>query len=276
MSKRVKRKSKRPRKKILLFLVEGKTDKITLSVQIEAFLDKCNIQGILPRFVMVAGGGDSTSDKELNPEMIEMEISKIIDMHDNDRGEFIYLKDVVKMVQIVDMDGAFIEDDSIIQRDEEWKRIENRTYFLDRVETDNALYTRKSFERKRRNIEHLSTIKTFHLGSHDVEYSIFFFASNLEHFLYDEQNCDDYMKKAKAQRFHDECLENEALFLRVMRDGDYVLKDKSYEESWAYIKEPGLNSLTRCSNINLLFRDLEDWGERFSMEQEVNQEGSPT
>ena len=46
MGKRTKTKSKRKGDKILLFLVEGDSDKRTLETPIEAFLDNQGISGI--------------------------------------------------------------------------------------------------------------------------------------------------------------------------------------------------------------------------------------
>ena len=57
-----------------------------------------------------------------------------------------------------------------------------------------------------------------------------------------------------------------------MGTGDYLLKDMSYAESWNHIRERGLNSLSRCSNINHMLVDLASWGKRFMEEQNADEE----
>lgn len=132
MSKRTKTKSKRKRNKVLLFLVEGDSDVRTLETPIEAFLDNEGISGITVKFAKLSKtkdgkkipGGDPTSDIDIYPGNIEEQITKRVD-RTTDEGVFIYPKEVVKIVQVVDMDGAYVLDENIHRRSEKELREEN-------------------------------------------------------------------------------------------------------------------------------------------------------
>ena len=274
MAKRTKAKSKRKRNKVLLFLVEGDSDVRTLDAPIEEFLDSQGIVGITVKFAKLSKtkdgrkvlGGDATSDIDIYPGNIEDQITKRVD-RTTDEGVFIYPKEVVKIVHIVDMDGAYVLDESIVRRSDKDMREENREYFKDRIETDNLFSTTRNLQRKRENLDYLVGLDTFKLGSNSVEYSIFFFSSNLEHFMYGIQNMDGDKKVGAAKDFSLGCMDDFELFEKKMRTGEYLLKDMSYSESWNFIRERGLNSLSRVSNINHMFVDLISWGQRFMEDQ---------
>lgn len=279
MSKRTKTKSKRKRNKVLLFLVEGDSDVRTLETPIEAFLDNEGISGITVKFAKLSKtkdgkkihGGDPTSDIDIYHGNIEKQITKRVD-RTTDEGVFIYPKEVVKIVQVVDMDGAYVLDENIHRRSEKELREENREYYEECIETDNLFATTRNLQRKRENLDYLVGLDTFKLGSNSVEYSIYFFSSNLEHFMYGIQNMDGDKKVGTAKDFSLECMDDPTLFEKKMGTGDYLLKDMSYAESWNHIRERGLNSLSRCSNINHMLVDLASWGKRFMEEQNADEE----
>ncbi|MCR5214914.1 MAG: hypothetical protein K6E10_10915 [Eubacterium sp.] len=269
LTKRNKLPQKKKRKKVILFLVEGDTDKITLEASIDKFISGLEIEDIIIKFASmnkreggkIANGGDFTSDKEVYPGNIEEKVSYRIDLMKDD-GK-IYPKDVVKIIQLVDLDGAYVDKDIIIKRDDRKSKIENRVYFEDRIETDNDFSTRRNLQRKRENLDFLSSKETFKLGSKTIDYSIYFFSSNLEHFLYNEQNLSLDDKVVKSYEFERDCNIDLNYFYSKMWTGDYLLKDMTYMESWDYIRKNGNKSLSRCSNINILFSDLKEWAERY-------------
>lgn len=276
MGKRTKTKSKRKGDKILLFLVEGDSDKRTLETPTEAFLDNQGISGIKVKFAKLSktedgkkvSGGDPTSDISIYPENIEEQITKRVD-RTTEEGVFVYPKEVVKIIQIVDLDGAYVLDENIHRRSDKDLRGEKRAYYADHIETDNLFATTRNLQRKRENIDYLVSLENFKLGSKSIEYSIYFFASNLEHFMYGIQNMDGDKKIGCAKDFSLACMDNPELFEQKMRTGDYLFRDLTYAESWDFIRKRGLNSLLRASNINHMFEDLTSWGKRF-MEEQIN------
>ncbi len=260
---------------MLLFFVEGDSDIRTLETPIEAFLDGIGIEGLIIKFTKLSknsdgeeiSGGDPTSDIDVYPGNIEQSISDRIDREKE--GIYIYPQEVVKIIQIVDIDGAYIDNQSIVERDTTSKK-ENRTYFEDRIETNDKFATERNLQRKRENLDFLSSKRTFKLKSRTVEYSIYFFSSNLEHFMYGEQNMESCRKVGAAADFSSKCMDDLEVFYNKMRFGEFLLKELTYDESWNYIKERGLRSLSRISNINHLFSDLENFGKRFMEDQEEN------
>lgn len=198
------------------------------------------------------------------------EVSELLwDKGNTVEGVFVYPKEVVKIIQIVDLDGAYVLDENIHRRSDKDLRGEKRAYYADHIETDNLFATTRNLQRKRENIDYLVSLENFKLGSKSIEYSIYFFASNLEHFMYGIQNMDGDKKIGCAKDFSLACMDNPELFEQKMRTGDYLFRDLTYAESWDFIRKRGLNSLLRASNINHMFEDLTSWGKRF-MEEQIN------
>lgn len=256
--------------------MEGVSDIRTLESPIGAFLDSIGIEGLIVKFAKLSknsdgeeiSGGDPTSDIDIYPGNIEQSISDRIDRV-TEEGIYIYPQEVVKIIQIVDTDGAYIDNQRIVERDTTSKK-ENRSYFEDRIETNDKFATERNLQRKRENLDFLSSKRTFKLKSRTVEYSIYFFSSNLEHFMYGEQNMESCRKVGAAKDFSLSCMDDLEVFLNKMRFGEFLLKELTYDESWNYIKERGLRSLSRVSNINHLFSDLENFGKKFMEDQEEN------
>ena len=104
---------KRPKKKIVLVLVEGQSDINALSYAIPQLYD--DIDEEYEVFFPVLHdekqtGGDITSKYGVRPDNIERLISKLfIDDFLKDYG--LYPKDITEIIQIVDVDGVFIDDD---------------------------------------------------------------------------------------------------------------------------------------------------------------------
>ena len=124
----------RPKKKILLFLVEGYTDINVLSSPIISFVENNSLsdQEFIVEFCSYrdenASGGDVTSRNGVNPDNIESVISKNVIKPFFSRNQHYYLKDVYKVIMITDLDGAYISDENIIKCEEpEEKLIYNST-----------------------------------------------------------------------------------------------------------------------------------------------------
>lgn len=76
MGKRTKTKSKRKGDKILLFLVEGDSDKRTLETPIEAFLDNQGISGIKVKFAKLSKTEDGKKVIQRQTLVFTLKISK--------------------------------------------------------------------------------------------------------------------------------------------------------------------------------------------------------
>ena len=120
-------------------------------------------------------------------------------------------------------------------------------------ETAEAVKTRN--EQKAANIRHLLTLDTIKVDSKTCPYSVYFFSSNIDHYLHDKLYLSGREKIAKAESFADLCDEDPEWFIRRICQHSQALKGMTREESWAYIME-GTNSVKRHTNFNLYIENL--------------------
>lgn len=94
-------------KKIILVLVEGPTDEDALAVVFEKILEEQQIE-----FDVLHT--DITAKEEMTSKYIVKEIKKKADAY-LERNPFIEKKDILKVVQLIDTDGAFVDSSQIMQ-----------------------------------------------------------------------------------------------------------------------------------------------------------------
>ena len=85
--------------KIILFLVEGPTDEDTLALIYSKVLHT-----------------DITADEEMTVKYIEVRIKKAVDIY-LQRNPFLKKSDILKVIQIIDTDGAFVPSTFVKQSD---------------------------------------------------------------------------------------------------------------------------------------------------------------
>lgn len=109
--------------------------------------------------------------------------------------------------------------------------------------------------RKRENLDYLSSLSELSIKSKRPKYSVFFFSSNLDHFLYGDANLSAREKTSKSDEYA-ACYELDPDgFVSAIKDTPGALLDMDYEQSWRFIKEES-NSIKRYSNINILLDRL--------------------
>ena len=104
---------KRPKKKIVLFLVEGMSDKNAFEIPFGQLLEDID-PDILLEFAMVMNddghaGGDITSKNGIYPDNIERFIDEIM-VSPFLKQTGLCPKDILEIVHFVDTDGAYIDD----------------------------------------------------------------------------------------------------------------------------------------------------------------------
>ena len=104
----------RPRKNVILFLVEGYTDAITLERPIQAYVQSLGEQY---EATILSTDHDVTSDKRNTPENIMEVINRHYFRPYFSANEFYYPKDILEVVQICDIDGTFVPEDSCKEYD---------------------------------------------------------------------------------------------------------------------------------------------------------------
>ena len=220
------------RKKVVLFIVEGINDKTCLEGVLSKIIDSNEV-----RFQITEG--DITSQNGIDEFKIRNEIGKIVksfkDKYHLNPEHF------MEVVHIIDTDGAFIDDKSIIYAD-----VESPQYYDDGIKTKNVDDIISRNHRKRAIIERMLKISSV-LKS--VPYSVFYFSSNMDHVLHGKANMEQKEKDNYADAFDDRFADDPSGFLKLMCESAFTVNG-TYQESWEYIKV-GNNSVCQHSNFSV-------------------------
>lgn len=255
-------KGKRPHRKVVLILVEGQSEINSLKPAISALYDSIDpeVEVFFPTIIEDGCDtcGDITSKHGINPNVIEGCIYKLFLKTFFDK-EKIYPKDVDEIIQIVDLDGAYLPEEQVICGEN--PNGENKPYYgeggIITTDVDSIIERNK---RKQKNLDYLSTLTEIHIKSKKPKYSVYFFSSNLDHFLYGDANLAVREKTKKADEYASRYELDSVGFVSEIKATSGALVGMDYKQSWDFIKK-GNNSIKRFSNINLLLDRLLSEGE---------------
>ncbi len=221
-------------KKILLFIVEGPTDEISLGLILSKLFDNEDV-----KFKVVRG--DITSDRGSNSQNIIKKVNKQIKAF-LDNNHFTK-KNIKKVIHLVDIDGVYIDDADVIEN----KQIDGILYFEDHMEAPDRKCAIERNKQKKLLLNKLCT--TTEISK--IDYKMYFFCCNLEHVLHNNQNADDDSKRDLALSFSDMYAENPNEFITFINSSEFKAEG-DYAETWEVLKKDK-NSLSRLSNFHLLF-----------------------
>jgi hypothetical protein len=222
-------------KRLLLFIIEGATDKITLeNILKKNFPDK--------KICFKTVKGDITAEENTDADNIEGKLYSCVKDFLARNGGF-KRTDIIEIVQLTDVDGAFLSNKRVVYNKEV-----DLSYYEKRIESNKSYKIMERNERKSAVLSHLSAIGQ--IGG--IKYSLYYFSSNIEHVLHGKQLCTDAEKENKAYEFAQAFQNREEAFVQFLTD-EGVAVDLPYAESWELVKK-GANSLKRLTNINLLFK----------------------
>lgn len=248
---------KRPKKKIVLILVEGQSDMNALQIVLPKLYQQVDeeIRVYFPTIQDVnQTGGDITSKYGIKPDNIEGCINKLF-LYPFFQTTGLYPKDITEVVQIVDLDGAYVPADAIYEYDDPESETRNVTYFDNCIRTKNVNKIIERNLRKMGNLSHLASMDTIKVKTKVIKYSAYYFSSNLDHYIHHDANLSAQEKCNKADDYSVMCSADMKFFLNsFMEDCDAAL-GMTYDESWNFIKE-GKHSLERHTNMNLLFQKI--------------------
>lgn len=223
-------------KKTIIFIVEGPSDKNAL----ESIFKR-----IYKRNKEIDFGftnGDITSDPKVTLANVEDRIYQAA--QDVIKDKKLKNSDVIQIVQIFDMDGAYIPDTAIVN---------GSTYALEYSTTNiSCTYPQRAKDRNEKKREilnyllNLTRIKTF-------PYEKYFMSCNLDHALYNEINLDERLKLEYADEFYEKFIDKEYLFPAFLESDVVNGVPDNMGASWRYIKE-GLRSLERHTNLHIYFK----------------------
>lgn len=283
MSKRINKEKQTPN--VVIFLVEGDSDQIALETGLSelifsAFPDY-EVRFLLQQRLVSSSdvemddsndteeeescgeqeykyGGDITTSSFVTPSNIETKIANRFIKPATKAGGGFYPKLIAKIIHIVDLDGTYLPEKCIVPLSTEradWKGL----YYNGTdgsIESHEREDTIDRNERKQKNIDYLLSLSNqgIKIETRTIPYEIYFFSSNLDHFINHDANLKT-CKKYNADLF----LRTYGLFPERFRqfffDDSASIGHMGYYESWAEIKRES-NSVKRFTNIDCLIISL--------------------
>lgn len=228
-------KPKFPKKKVVLFIVEGASDKQALSsILTKLYRDNHHIKFAITN-------GDVTSDPQNTATQVENVVAGIVKTYITENK--LKKSDLFQVVQIFDMDGAYIPDEAIIRGS--FGKFYYSPTNISCLTPGDAISRN---ERKRSLMDALLLLPSIY----GLPYEKYFMSCNLDHVLYDEQNLEADEKLDRADEFRQAFQDREHIFPVFLKQcaGEDLPQD--LEDSWTYIRS-GLHSLERHTNLHLYF-----------------------
>jgi predicted RNA-binding protein associated with RNAse of E/G family len=222
-------------KKVILFIVEGITDKTALGAVLDAILSNEKIHFAITE-------GDITTKDDVNASNVIRRINEIVKFT-QERYHF-KASDLLEVVHLIDTDGAFISDDAVIDNPD----ATHIQCTLQDIQTNDV---GKIIER---NQKKLSLVKLLRSKTeiNKKSYKMFYFSRNQEHVLHNEaRELPPSEKNALADQFDDLYGDTPEAFLEFIKSTDFAVPG-DYAETWNFI-EDGTHSLERWSNFHLYF-----------------------
>lgn len=223
------------RKKIVLVIVEGASDETALGVALSQFFDKDTI------YIHIMHG-DITTRKGVNSQNI---ISKLgNDITAFAKSRHYNARDFKQIVHIIDIDGAYIPNEKVIE-----KNCEGVLYESDGIYTIDVKRIITRNLQKRENI--------FRLKSNgkiwNIPYRVYYMSCNLDHVLYNKRNSTDEEKENNAYAFAKKYKNDVAGFVEFICNSDFSING-DFKESWDHI-EKDMNSINRYSNFSICIQE---------------------
>ena len=223
-----------PRKKILFVIVEGPSDDAALSVLLSRFFDS--------NVVHVHGMHcDITTELGVTPNNIVRTIGDCVKKF---AGRLYKSGDFCQIIHSVDMDGAFIPNNAVVEDASAAKPI----YSITEIRTRQKSGIENRNLRKRENLNRL--LSTPEIGK--IPYRVYYMSCNLDHALYGKLNSTDEEKENDAFFFAKTYMSDIPGFIQFISESDFSVTN-SYQQSWQYIRED-LHSLERHTNLGLCFK----------------------
>lgn len=226
-------------KKVILFVVEGTSDKEALEPIISELIDTS-----LVRFEVLRGDATASTSEPYYRKNMKNRIKIIVDNYlENNRG--ILKKYIEKIIYITDTDGCFIADENIYYS----KKDKAFRYEDDGIYTNNVESAMKRNALKSKNLNVLYSTSVIY----NLPIEAYYFSCNLDHVLYNIRNLRQELKEDYAIDFAERYEGKEQTFIDFLSK-ENIPMGKNSRESWIQIKE-SLNSLLRHSNFHLFFKN---------------------
>lgn len=225
-------------RKVVFVIVEGPSDETALGIVLNRIFDKESV------YIHIMHE-DITTKRNVNSENIVSKVGNEIKAY----AKFNHYKqsDFKEIIHIVDMDGAYLSDDKIIEDISENKLV----YCDDGIHTSNK---NKVIFRNRQKTDNLLRLRS--CGNiWKIPYKIYYMSCNLDHVLYNKRNSSDEEKETDAHNFAKKYRNNTEAFIKYICDSDFSFKG-GFKESWNFI-ECDMHSIERHTNLSVCISECE-------------------
>ena len=224
------------RKKIVFIIVEGPSDEEALGVILNRIYSSNVVYVHIMHF-------DITTERGVTGSTILSRVGDIIRQYAASNH---YNKaDFKEIIHIIDMDGAYIPNENVIE-DQEAGRL---MYSTTGIRASDKQKIEQRNQQKRSNTNVLCTPKEIW----DTPYKAFYMSCNLDHVLYNKLNSSDEEKEIDSFNFAKKYKDKVHDFTNFISCSCFSVMI-GYQESWDYIKQ-GLHSLERHTNLGLCFKE---------------------
>ena len=170
---------------------------------------------------------------------------------------FIYPKDIVEVVQITDLDGSFVPNENCKMFTPDIFAEDGYIYMPPYIYGSSAEDVIDRNRVKATNLLFLAGLQTIKVKTKTVPYSIFYFSSNIDHFLYDKPNGTPSEKVSRAESFADSIEMKGIDIVDYFSRHQYATPIMNYAESWEYVVKEK-RSICRGTNLNVYLNTLKD------------------
>lgn len=227
------------RKKIVFVIVEGISEQDALGAILSNIYDKDTV------WVQVLRK-DITSEYGVTPSNILSKLGDEVRGYANSNS--FKKSDFKEIIHIVDMDGAYIPNENVIED----HNASNPVYSLTEIRTADKPGIEVRNQNKRVNINKICSCKELW----SVPYSAYYMSCNLDHVLYNKLNSTDEEKERDSFQFAKRYKEKTEEFLSFICESDFSVTG-DLKASWNFIKLD-LHSLERYTNFGICFKEIDE------------------
>ncbi len=224
------------RKKVVFVIVEGPSDETALGVVLSRLFDKESVHVHIMH-------GDVTTRIDVNSQNILSKVGNEIKAYAS--SNHYKASDFQQIIHIVDMDGAYLSDERIVQDDE----CAELSYQDDGIHTDDVNKVIIRNKQKRENLYRLRSCGKVW----GVPYRMYYMACNLDHVLHNKRNSSDEEKEQDSYEFAKKYKTDVEGFVRFMSESDFSVGG-DFKQSWEFIEED-MNSIERYTNFSVCLKE---------------------